>query len=161
MSTLELLLDVRQWPIISPVVRLLWLVLSLIFSQCWCWIMTARQPRSTAHSYVQKQSNVIRNIRDSFACTCMRIHYLCTLCGGCVQPIWHSLTVWLISEAQLDVWWGNSVGVSRAWLDHSGLQMQTTGRSITNTACTQHHLLFIMIPFGKSPSPCSQKKLKR
>lgn len=40
---------------------------------------------------------------DSFVSQCVHIHYLCTLCGGCVQPIRYSLTVRLISEAKLDM----------------------------------------------------------
>lgn len=70
----------------------------------------------------------------------MQIHYLC---GWVVQPVGHGLTVWLLSEAQADVRWGGSVGVSRAWLDHSGLQEQVrTGEPLTTRMHAQNTVCF-------------------
>lgn len=80
---------------------------------------------------------------------CVHMLYLCTWCVWRVQAIWHSLTVGLISKAQLYVWRRNGVGVSRAWPDRSRLQMQITARSPAKTALHANNriLLCFMFPF--------------
>lgn len=74
----------RKWPVISFVFYLLWLI--------------------TQNAEPSAPASTISEGRVSAT-----LHYLSTLGGGCAQPVGHSLRVWLISKAQLDVRRGDGV----------------------------------------------------